>query len=174
MFVFGAADVDSLRKGSRHLVQALQMVSDLPSIQGVVFGRGGLPQTKESLPEILSIGMVTDVETQRMIYSAADAFILPSLEDNLPLTGLEAMACGTPIIRFDVGEIPDYVDDGVTGLLAQTGNSKSLAEKLRWAANHPDQLRKMGRPPGNKSWIATRHRSKPPPIANSMTKSAAN
>ena len=51
-------------------------------------------------------------------YSAADAFVIPSLQDNLPNTGLEAHACGTPVIAFNACGLPDIVDDRVTGALA--------------------------------------------------------
>jgi glycosyltransferase involved in cell wall biosynthesis len=61
-----------------------------------------------------------------LIYSAADVFVLPSLADNLPNTMLEAMACGTPVVAFDAGGIPDGVRPGVTGLLARTGDVGEL------------------------------------------------
>ena len=63
-------------------------------------------------------------------YNAADIFVIPSLVDNLPNTVLEAMACGTPVIGFDVGGIPDMVREGETGLLVYPGDSRALSEAL--------------------------------------------
>jgi glycosyltransferase involved in cell wall biosynthesis len=71
-------------------------------------------------------------------------FVLPSLEDNLPLTGLEAMACGTPIVAFDAGGIPDYVRPGVSGLVAKTGDSNDLAEKIRQLLTNHHAVTKLG------------------------------
>ncbi len=65
-----------------------------------------------------------------MIYSASDIFILPSREDNLPNTILEAMSCGTPVVSFRVGGIPDLVENGRTGYLAQPGNFKEMGDLI--------------------------------------------
>jgi len=68
---------------------------------------------------------------------------MPSLEDNLPQTGVEAMACGTPVVAFDTGGVPDYVKPMQTGLLAEVGNDVDLAEKIGWLADHRDERHRM-------------------------------
>jgi glycosyltransferase involved in cell wall biosynthesis len=65
-------------------------------------------------------------------YSAADICVVPSLEDNLPNTVLEAMACGTPVIGSNVGGIPDMVRPEQTGLLFEPKNVKDLADKIAY------------------------------------------
>ena len=64
------------------------------------------------------------------IYSAADVFVCPSLADNLPNTILESIACGTPVVAFAAGGIPDLVRPGITGLLAKTGDASELREAI--------------------------------------------
>jgi glycosyltransferase involved in cell wall biosynthesis len=63
-------------------------------------------------------------------YSASDVFVIPSLMDNLPNTVLESLMCGTPVIGFPVGGIPDMIQDGENGLLTQDISVSSLLETL--------------------------------------------
>ena len=64
------------------------------------------------------------------MYSAADVVVVPSIEDNQPQVGLEAMACGTPVIAFDTCGLPEYVIDGKTGWLCPVADSDALADKI--------------------------------------------
>lgn len=60
------------------------------------------------------------------VYSAADVFVVPSLQDNLPQTVLESFACGTSVVGFEVGGVPDMVRAGVIGLLAPAQDVAAL------------------------------------------------
>jgi hypothetical protein len=75
-------------------------------------------------------GYVNSEDSLAQMYAAANLFLLPSLEDNLPNTVLESMSCGTPVLAFDVGGVPDLVTDGVTGRLAPPGDSRALSACL--------------------------------------------
>ena len=141
---FGAMDVKSIRKGGREMMQAFSMIADMPGVMGLVFGGGELPESDIPLPPIHSVGSITGALDQRTVFSAADVFVLPSLEDNLPLTGLESMACGTPIIGFDAGGIPDYVRPGVSGWLAKTGDGQDLGRVLRNALSESSVCERLG------------------------------
>jgi glycosyltransferase involved in cell wall biosynthesis len=79
------------------------------------------------------------------VYSAADMVVVPSREDNQPLVGLEAMACGTPVVAFNAGGIPEYVIPNETGLLAKLGDERDLAAKIGWLADHPAARVALGR-----------------------------
>ncbi len=142
---FGAADVKAIRKGGRELLAALHAIADLPKVICLVFGAGQLPESRLATPPIHAVGSITGTLEQRTVMSAADLFILPSLEDNLPLTGLEAMACGTPIVGFEAGGIPDYVRHGTSGWLANVGDAADLAAKLRIALEDADSLTRLRR-----------------------------
>jgi len=74
------------------------------------------------------------------LYSAADIFLAPSLQDNLPNTVVEASACGLPSIAFNIGGMPDLIDDGITGLLAKEINGQALLVALQQALHQPGWL----------------------------------
>jgi glycosyltransferase involved in cell wall biosynthesis len=57
---------------------------------------------------------------------------------------LEAYATGTPVIASRIGSLAEIVEDGVTGLLADPHDADGLAERLRWATDHPNEMREMG------------------------------
>ena len=77
------------------------------------------------------LGRLRDDVSLRMAYSAADVFLCPSEEDNLPLTVIEAMACGTPTVAFRLGGLPDLVDHTRTGYLANPFDVEDLAEGVK-------------------------------------------
>ena len=93
---------------------------------------------------ITSFGYVEDNEQLATVYSAADIFLLPSREDNLPNTMLEAMACGTPVLSFDVGGIPDMIENGVTGYLAPPFDTEAFGDLLLKLAFNQQQRKQMG------------------------------
>lgn len=64
------------------------------------------------------------------LFAAADAFVLCSAAENMPLALLQAMACGLPVVATRVGGIPEVVRDGVDGLLVPPGNAAALADAL--------------------------------------------
>jgi hypothetical protein len=142
--LFGAASIGNRRKGLHELLEAW---ADLPadSVQGLMFGSGEAPVIGDGQAPIKHLGFIGEPEQLRLAYSAADVFVLPSLEDNLPQTGLEAMSCGTPVVAFDAGGIPDYVRPGKTGLLSPAGEAKGLAAQIRALLDHPEWRERMGR-----------------------------
>ena len=99
---------------------------------------------ESNLVKVHHFGYVDSPEKQALIYSAADIVVVPSREDNQPQVGLEAMACGTPVVAFDAGGIPEYVRDGTTGLIAKLGDESHLAERISWMANHESSRTRMG------------------------------
>lgn len=79
-----------------------------------------------------SLGYVTDAERIRLAYSAADAFVLPSLSENLPNTIMESMACGTPCVGFNVGGIPEMIDHEVNGYVARYRDYADLKKGMEY------------------------------------------
>jgi len=68
-----------------------------------------------------------------------DVFVLPSLSEGMPLTIIEMMAVGVPVIATRVGGIPEQIEDGVSGLLVEVRNSQQIAEQI-WKLLHDPQL----------------------------------
>ncbi|MEX2185534.1 MAG: glycosyltransferase family 4 protein [Pirellulales bacterium] len=141
---FGAVDLDNLRKGLRQLLEALSRLKDQSRVLGLLFGAGEMPPTDLPLPAMLAVGYVNDPRRQAMVYSAADVFVIPSLQEGFGLTGLEALSCGTPVVGFDTGGIPDFVVHGETGLLARVGDAEDLAEKIGILVDDPQAAAHMG------------------------------
>jgi glycosyltransferase involved in cell wall biosynthesis len=69
-------------------------------------------------------------------YNAADALIVPSLEDNLPNTIMEAMACGTPAVGFNTGGIPEMIGHLENGFIAAQKSASSLSDGIQWILKH--------------------------------------
>src|SRR5207244_1154208 len=102
----------------------------------------GKPRITSSIPHV-HLGPVQDDRHLSQVYSAADIFVLASLQDNQPNTVLEAMACGTPVAAFDVGGVPEMVKPGVTGMLATAEDVKGLRAAIADLLNSPERLAGM-------------------------------
>jgi glycosyltransferase involved in cell wall biosynthesis len=75
----------------------------------------------------------------------AACLVLPSVwYENFPRVLVEAFACGLPVIASRLGAMADLIDEGVTGLLFEPGNAAELAQRLQWARDNPERMRRMG------------------------------
>jgi glycosyltransferase involved in cell wall biosynthesis len=109
---------------------------------------GGLTDTDKvhSLPlKVNAMGHVSDPHQMIEIYRAADLFITPSLEENLPNTIMEAMACGTPCIGFNTGGIPEMIAHKQNGYVAQKMDSNDLAAGINWLLENLAKASAKGR-----------------------------
>lgn len=79
---------------------------------------------------------ISSPEEMAMMYAAADVFVTPSLQDNLPNTIAEAMSCGTPCVGFNVGGIPEMIDHLQNGYVAQYKDVNDLAEGIQYVLTH--------------------------------------
>jgi glycosyltransferase involved in cell wall biosynthesis len=85
------------------------------------------------------LGSLQDEISMSLAYAAADVFVAPSLEDNLPNTILESLSCGTPVVAFDVGGMPDMVSHKRNGYLVPGFDTTELANGMQWVLE--DSLR---------------------------------
>ena len=79
---------------------------------------------------VLNLGYISNDRFKAIVYSAADLFVFPTRADNLPLTLQESMACGTPMVSFKIGGVPDLVRPGITGYLAQPEDTEDFCNGI--------------------------------------------
>ncbi|MFM7423533.1 MAG: glycosyltransferase family 4 protein [Elainella sp.] len=144
LVLFGSLQATSDRRKGFHLLQpALQRLqqandtsdigSDIESdIELVVFGAARPDPAPNFGLKTHYLGSFKDDLTLALIYSAVDLFVLPSTEENLANTILEAMACGTPCVAFQIGGMPDLIEHQQTGYLAKPNDIADLAQGIGW------------------------------------------
>ena len=134
LLLFGAGGgTGNFRKGFDLLQLALSHLQDhLPGLELVVFGQSAPKEPINLGFPVHYVGRLQDQHSLRLLYCAADAMVISSRQDNLPNTGLEAHACGTPVIAFHTGGLPDIVSHMKTGYLAQAFNTDDLANGIQW------------------------------------------
>jgi glycosyltransferase involved in cell wall biosynthesis len=126
--LFVSASVKNRRKGFGLLDQALQQLGNRKKTTLLTVGSKE-PSLKAGLPHI-HMGQITNDTWLSRVYNAADIVVIPSLQDNLPNIVLESMACGTPVVSFKVGGIPDMVQHQHTGLLAEPEDIEGLRNSI--------------------------------------------
>lgn len=136
------------QKGLRYLLEAaVQLRSSSPGIYFVIVGDGELRNDLQRLSESLELsnviftGFHRDVKKYMCMF---DALMLPSLFEGLPVTLLEAMAVGMPVIASRVGGIPEVLKDGVTGFLVEPQNVQQLVQKTEEMIKEPNKRTAMG------------------------------
>ncbi len=142
ILAFVSESASNPRKGLCVLCEALRRLRhrrDLLLL--IVGGASDLPEL--GLPAVM-VGQVQNPVFLRQVYCAADAFVMPSLEDNQPNTVLEAMACATPVVGFEVGGVPEMVEHLRTGMLAPRGDAVEFARAIEHLLDHNDQREQMG------------------------------
>ncbi len=142
---FGADSVENHRKGFRELLKAFAQLRTKKRVIGLMFGSGDAMALGESSLEIRSVGFIKDLAKQSQMYSAMDLFVMPSLEEAFGMTGLEAMACGVPVVAFASGGITDYVRPHKTGSLVPVGDVPQLALEIDQMIENPAQRHSRGK-----------------------------
>ena len=157
LLLYGAlgGDRNSL-KGADLLYDALKMV---PTHHGLrpdktlevrTFG-GKLGVRQVGPHRVRSVGPLDD-EGLRSYYSAADVMVVPSRMDNLPQTAVEAIVCGTPVVAFRTGGLPDIVDDGINGRLAEPFSPESLSRAIGWVLGSSERHHRLSSAARSTAW----------------------
>jgi glycosyltransferase involved in cell wall biosynthesis len=132
----------SAEKGVKVLVDACRLAG-VTEVR--IAGSGPEASLISGIPGVRALGSLSG-ESVRLEMCQATALVLPSIwYENFPRTLVEAFACGLPVIASRIGALAELVDDGVTGLLFEPGDSQDLARQMRWAQQHPEKMAEMGR-----------------------------
>jgi glycosyltransferase involved in cell wall biosynthesis len=149
--LFGAVKISDERKGFVYFAEALSMLdihlsnieqSNIENrkedIEIIIFGQAQASDFERFPFKVNILGKLSDLETIATAYSASTVFVSPSIEDNLPNTIMESMACGTPVVGFNIGGIPEMIGHKKTGYLAQYKSAEDLAKGIYWTLFESD------------------------------------
>lgn len=137
VLLFACESLENPRKGLDLLIEAIKHLPTDVDCHICAVG------TRTNIPDDLKInqlGRIQDDRLMPLLFSAADAFILPSREDNLPNVMLESLACGTPVICFPVGGMPDVIENGFNGVIANDIGAIELKDAILSYIKHKDKF----------------------------------
>lgn len=136
VLLFGANRIYSPYKGWKFLQKALMLLKEDKQLSGIkvlVFGSGPNKEIEDAIPfDSKFMGYIADDYTTNLVYNASDVFIVPSLADNFPTTILESMSCGTAVVGFNTGGIPEMIAHRENGYLANYKDEEDLAAGIKF------------------------------------------
>ena len=137
---FAADSVSDERKGIRYLISALQSLQQKPFL--LTWGRDRAAEL-DGFPG-LHLGHLESEHLSALVYNACDVFVMPSVEEAFGQTALEAQACGTPVVAFAAGGIPEVVRQRETGLLAKVRDIEELRGHIVKLLGEPSLRNSLG------------------------------
>lgn len=147
LILFGSLKATSdLRKGFHLLQPALKQLSQTVGCDRFELAIFGADQPQNSLDlgfKTHYLGSFRDDLSLAIAYSAADVFVLPSVQENLANTILEAMSCGIPCVTFQIGGMPDMIEHQTSGYLAHPYKIEDLAQGIYWVLDNAERLDKL-------------------------------
>ncbi|MEA5598888.1 glycosyltransferase family 4 protein [Rivularia sp. UHCC 0363] len=147
--ILSGAATSSYRKGIHLLEKTLQKLSYDHKNQAELVFFGSLQPDRQNNGNLKChyMGNLHDDISLALVYAAADVFVAASIQDNLPNTVMEALACGTPCVAFNIGGMSDMIEHQVNGYLAQANDIESLAQGITWILSHnsPQKIRDRAR-----------------------------
>jgi glycosyltransferase involved in cell wall biosynthesis len=145
LILFGSMSAKDERKGFRFFKKSLSVLyNQKPQLRDqikiLVFGRADEEMKKDIPFEILFWGRISGDKTLVSLYNASDFFVAPSTEDNYPNTVMESLACGLPVVAFNIGGLPDMISHKKNGFLATPQDAESLMEGINWLISNKGQI----------------------------------
>jgi glycosyltransferase involved in cell wall biosynthesis len=137
------------RKGVPQLVEALSILPKGGTWRATIAGDGDVAATRQEIERlglsdrVALPGWVRPDEVAELL-SESDVLVLPSFDENLPMSVIEGMAAGLAIIATPVGAVEDIIIDGKTGLLVPTGDAKAIAASLQFLLEQPELRKTLG------------------------------
>ena len=140
----------SQEKNISSILEALEMLRNIDvKINLVIIGEGPLMESLKQ--ETIMRGLEQQVlftgyiERAGRLLTLFNAYIISSFTEGLPITLLEAMRSGLPVIATSVGGIPEVISDGESGLLIEAGDSKKLSDAVKQISTDSKLSRRLGR-----------------------------
>jgi glycosyltransferase involved in cell wall biosynthesis len=160
LIIFGSLNATSdTRKGFDLLIAALALLDDSTKqqVELVIFGADRGRNSPNFGLKTHYLGELKTDQSLALAYGSADVFVLPSRQDNLPNTLLEALACGTPCVSFGIGGIPEAIDHQVNGYVAKAFEPQDLANGISWVLDYalPLNLRQNARQKAEQEYSLT-------------------
>ncbi len=140
VILFIADNLNDKRKGLSIFLESLKLL-DPNNIFLMIVGSGQITLPNESL-EFKHFGYVDNLDQLSLIYSAADLFVIPSMEDNFPNTIIESLCCGTPVVGFDIGGCEAIINE-VNGMVSFDISKEGLAETINSSLSQPFHRRNI-------------------------------
>ena len=143
LILFGSVNVTDKRKGIDYFIESCKLLAEMhPELKEelgvVVYGKNS-EQLKPLIPfQVFPLDFISNEKDLVNIYNAVDLYVTPSLEENLPTTIMEAMACGIPCVGFNVGGIPEMIDHLHNGYVAEYKSAEDLANGVIWTLNESE------------------------------------
>ena len=148
LILFGAIHATGdTRKGFQYLAPALQKLKESgwqDKMEIVIFGSSSHETKDHPAFKTHFLGTLHDDISLSLAYAAADAFIAPSIQENLSNTVMESIACGTPCIAFNIGGMPDMIENRKNGYLAIPFDVEDLARGISWVIEDPERTFALG------------------------------
>jgi glycosyltransferase involved in cell wall biosynthesis len=136
IILFGALRATSETRKGYHLLQpALRMLGNTATGRDaltVILGASQPAEPPDFGMESVFLGTLSDDVSLGLAYSAADVFVAPSTQENLSNAVMESLACGTPVVAFNIGGMPDMIEHRANGYLADAFDTSDLANGLEW------------------------------------------
>ncbi len=138
--------VNNPYKGFKYIEPILEHLSNMgwkEQIELVVMGSSQLEGSQDlSLPSHY-LGHLHDEISLAMVYGAVDLLLAPSIQDNLPITIMEAIACGTPCIAFEVGGMSDLIDHQGNGYLVEKFDVQEFSYGIDWILRNEERYTRL-------------------------------
>lgn len=143
LILFGSVKITDKRKGIDYFIESCKILAEkhpeLVNNLGVaVYGKES-EQLKSLVPfQVYALDYISNEKELVNVYNAVDLFVTPSLEENLPNTIMEAMACGIPCVGFHVGGIPEMIDHLHNGYVAEYKSAEDFANGIHWTLSESE------------------------------------
>jgi glycosyltransferase involved in cell wall biosynthesis len=135
--LFGAFNPKNINKGGDLLHKAIEKLN-ADNVEILIFGSDKGPQIHGI--KTTYMGFIRNESILNNLYNAADLMVVPSRQDNLPNTVLEAICCGTPVVGFNIGGLPDMIEHKKNGYLAQAFDIEDLRAGIEFILKNEDKI----------------------------------